>query len=142
MYIHCSSKYLGKEVVFNPRIPKDRMSYENDNVPRICMSTSIDGCLTAIDTMYTWFEGDRLVYVYVCIVDEKYVIHPTVEDVPDVLFSGEVWSTVPTTLKHILTIQLVDYLDYDIRFHGSTMLHVQCKYRIHEDLKYCTGAEV
>lgn len=46
-YYHVSLKRL-KNKIFRPRIPKERLTNENDNIPRICVSNSIEGCLTAV----------------------------------------------------------------------------------------------
>lgn len=31
-----------------PRVPHRRAAWENDDIPRICVSDSLEGCLTAI----------------------------------------------------------------------------------------------
>lgn len=93
----------------NPRIPKNRMPSEDDKTPRICVSTSIAGCLAAVHTLK---EGNT-VYIHTCESNE--IIQPTKDQVPDVFFTGEIWITESVQMHLIGKIKItkVDYFDYD-----------------------------
>ena len=88
--------------VFMPRIPDNAACYEDVEVPRVCVSTSIRGCLRAIEMDGTYdcawiyvpveFDGNR-------IADNIY--KPTVDEVPDVVETREKWITCPVKMKCI-----------------------------------------
>ena len=87
------------DTVFEPRIPDDRAEFEDNTVPRICVSTSIRGCLKAIgmDGMY----GNAFIYIPIQygknkIADNLY--KPTIDEVPDVLETREKWITCPVKM--------------------------------------------
>ena len=44
---HISSKFLGKQPKFQPRIPQSRMQDEDDTTPRICVAERIEDCYVA-----------------------------------------------------------------------------------------------
>ena len=96
--------------ILNPRIPKNRMPSEDEKTARICVSTSIAGCLAAVHGLK---EGNT-VYIHTC--ESNQVIHPTKDQVPDVFFTGEIWITEPVQMNLIGKIKItkVDYFDYDL----------------------------
>ena len=84
--------------IFFPRIPS---SYEEENqtIPRVCVSTSIIGCLRAIDPG----RWNPYIEYYVHVpenIDELYntlsVKSPNMKDVPDVDITKEKWIVKPT----------------------------------------------
>lgn len=107
----------------NPRIPKNRMPSEDDKTARICVSTSIAGCLAAVQGLK---EGN-IVYIHTC--KSNQVIQPTKDLVPDVFFTGEIWITEPVQMYLIGKIKIthVNYFDYDIE-KGISMTNYQ--YRV------------
>ena len=46
---HISKKYIGKEVLLEPRVPDLGMIGEDNATPRICVSTSVLGCLYSLE---------------------------------------------------------------------------------------------
>lgn len=95
--------------ILKPRIPKNRMPSEDDKTPRICVSTSIAGCLAAVQGLK---EGNT-VYIHTC--TSEAIIQPTNDQVPDIFFTGEVWITESVEMELIGKIKItkVDYFDYD-----------------------------
>lgn len=87
---------------FKPRIPVNRMPKENDTIARICLSSTIEGCLTAAP--WGWADEarehpDHVVYrVYEFDADKIpedhiYMTKKLVEEclVPDAEYTNEVW---------------------------------------------------
>ena len=55
MYYHISTTYHGKEVVFEPRVPKGIDPWlEDSKTPRICFSSTLEGCLTGVSGHPDW----------------------------------------------------------------------------------------
>lgn len=82
-----------------PRVPSNYMTkngYEDGKTPRVCFSTSIDGCLMALSMKCTNHEY----YVYTPIGHGK-VVSPTVKQVPDVKITHEKWILDPVEIKCI-----------------------------------------
>lgn len=102
VYYHASMEYLGETKVFTPRVPPKKMLDEDNITPRICVCESPNGCIEAIQiasyarTANNWYAP---IYIYVAIVDDKFIIHPTENMVPDVKRSGEIWITTPIEFK-------------------------------------------
>jgi len=109
----------------NPRIPKNRLPSENDKTPRICVSTSIAGCLAAVHGLK---EGNT-VYIHTCTCEPNQIIQPTKDQVSDVFFTGEIWITEPVEMNLIGKIKItqVDYFEYDLE-KGICMTNYQ--YRV------------
>ena len=79
-----------------PRIPNNfftKNGYEDSKTPRVCFSTDIDKCLSALSMNCTNHEY----YVYSPAKDYK-VITPTQKQVPDVKITDEKWITEPVEL--------------------------------------------
>lgn len=109
--------------ILDPRVPKNRMPSEDDKTARICVSTSIAGCLAAVQGLK---EGNT-VYIHICTSNQ--VIQPTKDQVPDVFFTGEIWITEPVEMHLIGKIKItkVNYFDYDLQ-NGISMTNYQ--YRV------------
>lgn len=76
------------EKEFIPRVPDSIMTGEDARINRICVSSSINGCLSAIgaikDTIYCVYEPKNIKEVYIYNDDlDKYV--------PDACITGELW---------------------------------------------------
>ena len=101
-----------RDKVFSPRIPKNRVQFENGSIPRICVSTSVRGCLKGlgIDGMtvqaflYTPVEynGNKI---------EDYIYKPTVDEVPDVVETREKWITCPVKMKYLGVVEVISHRD-------------------------------
>lgn len=82
--------------VLQPRIPDNFLTkngYEDNTTPRVCFSTSIDKCLTAMSMRLT----DKEFYVHYP-AEEHDVYSPSIEEVPDVKITGEKWIKEPVKL--------------------------------------------
>lgn len=81
--------------VLKPFIPEtSQWGYENNKQKRVCFSTSIKKCLTAIHTC------DRPYYVYTPVNQHK-AYSPTCVEVFDVAVTNEKWITRPVKVKCI-----------------------------------------
>lgn len=96
-YVHCSWDQIDPNSFF-PRIPSNRCSGEDISTPRICVSETIQRALLAMPRADKTLEGIRkfgipaIIHVYyLSINDEKYIYHPTTDQLPDVEMTGEVW---------------------------------------------------
>lgn len=95
-YYHLSFEEL-ENIKLIPRVPDNfltRNGYEDNTTKRVCLSTSIEGCLKAMSQN---LKGKRL-YVYSAELSVNDVIVPTIEQVPDCKITGEVWVTKEITL--------------------------------------------
>lgn len=100
-----------------PRIPKNRMKNENGEIPRICVSKSINGCLTAVGG---WKIGD-IVFVHTCTVDEKHVYDPSISEVEDACFTGEQWILEPVEMTYFTKIEIKEILDCTLNNMENTL---------------------
>lgn len=101
-----SKDRLDESEIIHPRIPDNYMTqhgYEDNKTPRVCFSTSIDGCLTALGMNVS----NQKFYVYHPISDAK-VITPTEEQVPDASITKERWICEPVQLHYIGAIKAID----------------------------------
>lgn len=114
-----------KNIMFFPEIPYRILKGENDEIERICLAESVEGCLTAIgwnflDTMFQdcmdeetealrivilKFDKDRL--------DKKYLRSPEELDekgyVPDAYITREWWYELPAKPDNVEIRYLCDY---------------------------------
>ncbi|MCK9198321.1 MAG: hypothetical protein M0P49_01825 [Bacilli bacterium] len=80
-------------------IPRVDSSYEeNTSIERVCFSDSISGCLSAI-----WPVCCGPFYVYTPINNIR-IFKPTIYDVKDAKFTGEVWSLQDVEVRQIGSI--------------------------------------
>lgn len=94
------------ETIVQPRIPDNYMTqngFEDNKTPRVCFSTSIDGCLMGLGQNIT----NKEFYVYHPVGKHK-VITPTEEQVPDVKITKERWICEPVELTCIGKIKAID----------------------------------
>jgi hypothetical protein len=70
------------------------------------VSQSINGCLTALSSSFG--IGD-IVYVHQCESDK--VMQPTVEQVIDAPFTGEMWILEPVMLKLFVKVVVIGFMD-------------------------------
>ena len=107
---HVSENNLDGQIL-NPKIPSNYMTkngYEDNSTPRVCFSTSINGCLAGLSSN---IEGKEF---YIMVPDDisKYeVLSPGVDEVPDVQITKEKWICEPVTLKCIGKISVADAMD-------------------------------
>jgi len=97
-------------MVLEPRIPVCKYNCEDSEIKRICVSQSINGCLTAIGSRFDL--GDK-VYIHQCESDN--VIQPTSEQVKDVHLTGEQWILEPIAMTLLYTIIILGTLNSTIK---------------------------
>lgn len=93
-------------IILEPRIPNNFLTfndYENNTIDRVCMSTSINGCLKALSRNL----DEEVLYVYVPI-DLSKIYMPDTDYVPDVDLTDEVWSLEETELRVKYKIKVHD----------------------------------
>ena len=102
--------------VLTPRIPEAAVwGYEDTKQKRVCFSTSIKRCLTALS------DCDGQYYVYIPVNQHK-AYSPTPTEVVDVSETNEKWITRPVKVKCIGAIVPTTYTKQEIYFpiHGKT----------------------
>ena len=102
--------------VLTPRIPEAAVwGYEDKKQKRVCFSTSIKRCLTALS------DCNGQYYVYVPVNQHK-AYSPTPTEVVDVSETSEKWITRPVKVKCIGAIVPTTYTKQEIYFpiHGET----------------------
>lgn len=117
-YYFATKKWLGLKNVLFPKVPLTVGDYDNQTIPRICVSQSIEGCLIGIGT--TIFEGNEI-NIYLCRTSD--VKQPKISQAYDTSITGEIWITKPIRIKfynqiiitkmHSFPIHIKDY-DMDI----------------------------
>ena len=102
--------------ILNPRVPETAIGgYEDTKQKRVCFSTSIKRCLTALS------DCDGQYYVYIPVNQHK-AYSPTPTEVVDVSETNEKWITRPVKVKCIGAIVPTTYTKQEIYFpiHGET----------------------
>ena len=102
--------------ILNPRVPETAIGgYEDTKQKRVCFSTSIKRCLTALS------DCNGQYYVYVPVNQHK-AYSPTPTEVVDVSETNEKWITRPVKVKCIGAIVPTTYTKQEIYFpiHGET----------------------
>ena len=74
---------LSEETIFYPRIPKNRADDEDSCIPRICLSSSLSGCISAVPWGGKDFET-MIPLVYSYKENESCVIKVSVFDINDI----------------------------------------------------------
>ena len=102
--------HLSKESdlsIVEPSIPDNYMTknkFEDHKTKRVCFAPSINQCLMAMSRNLT---GETF-YVYTLYEsDYKKIKKPSVNQVPDVNITGEVWITDPVKVKYIGKIRVI-----------------------------------
>ena len=96
--------------ILNPRVPKTAIGgYEDTKQKRVCFSTSIKRCLTALS------DCNGQYYVYVPVNQHK-AYSPTPTEVVDVSETNEKWITRPVKVKCIGAIVPTTYTKQEIYF--------------------------
>lgn len=88
MVYFVSKNYLGNRVILEPKVPLNYLTengFEDNITPRVCASTSIDGCLTGLSMN---LDNTKL---FVYRTEEVNFITPNNTQVPDVELTGEIW---------------------------------------------------
>lgn len=115
-YYFASRKNIDNEVL-SPRVPLHRTTFEDNETKRICVSQSINGCLTAIDN----FVPGEIVYIHVCECDNEYIVQPKLDQVIDTCFTGELWITEDVKMTLFMTIKITGMITTTIANMNNTM---------------------
>lgn len=92
---HLSAEPLGGRVALRPRVPRDRMPFENRSVRRVCVASTVEGCLKALRGC---FYNRGVWHHYVTAVPRDLLAEPV--GVPDVHLTGELWLLEPTEFEY------------------------------------------
>ena len=112
-------------LTLEPRIPDNfltRNNFEDNTTKRVCLSTSISGCLTALSCNLT----NKILYVYTP-MDDMEVYTPDVDEVPDVNITDEKWCLNTCVVRLCYKILVIDATDdeYPYTYGGK---HLACLY--------------
>ncbi len=97
--------------ILTARIPEIGVEENEDmTIKRVCFSNSISGCLSSIGPC-----KDMLYYVYIPIDKNIPIYKPTVYDVRDSEFTGEIWSfqDVEVKLVGIINTKFEIFSEYE-----------------------------
>ena len=95
---HISRTDLGDACELKPKIPIFRAYGEDEEVPRICVCTSIPCCMYAINGLPYLRNLDGMylnLYLYEAYVDINDIVQPSNKQVYDAWAWGELWVTRP-----------------------------------------------
>lgn len=105
IFYFCTHKNFGDNILLNPRIPKTYGENEDNQTKRICVSSSVEGCIKAIGCNI--FIGCNL-YIHKADIDISIIKQPTESEVPDVWVTGECWVLKPTMFELFKTLLVKD----------------------------------
>lgn len=89
---HVSKTYLGKRACLSPKIPSSKVYGEDAAIPRISVCSTIPMCIYAMPDMPDEnFENKTKLYVYKSKIALDNLAFPSVDQVPDVWKTGEMW---------------------------------------------------
>lgn len=74
-----------------PYIPQSAGSTEDRDIPRVCLAPSVEQCFTSIGFSLGPYQRKPVIIVEFDL-SESQICLPTEEQVPDVAYTGEVWS--------------------------------------------------
>lgn len=110
------SRYAAKDKTFIPRIPSYRAFNENNTIPRICTSTSIEGCLNGIPQIKSYAdnvrEARRVFKVFEFNIDKNKKSNIITSDklkdeIPDIDITDEHWLTSKTIADKMYYISYI-----------------------------------
>ncbi len=109
MKLYFISQHNFDSQLIKPRIPATVMVGEDNTIPRICVSFSITGALSALGKDLT--VGSRLI-VHMCeVISLADVYQPSNKQVPDVAYTGELWILCPIVMNFYLHIEVIEIID-------------------------------
>lgn len=107
------SENFSNSLSLTPRIPNNFMTrngYEDNITKRICLSTTINGCLAGLSKNIK----NKQFHVY-SIRTDKYII-PTIQQVPDSKITNEVWITHPINVNYLYTIKVGEPINKPLKY--------------------------
>lgn len=107
IFYHVSdNKDLDKTSII-PKVPTNQMNSEPRNTKRICVSSSIIGCLSGRNC-----KKDEILYVYKVEADNFY--QPSTEEVIDSPLTGEIWLLEEVNFNIFSKIKIIEVIKNDI----------------------------
>lgn len=106
MVFFASKNEFKDGTILNPRVPIYKMKNEDKVMKRICVSNGIDGCLVAIGG----FGVGDIVNIYSCTFEGQ-VYHPTAHQVPDSIFTGELWILTDTIIEKEFILEITEVIE-------------------------------
>jgi len=108
IYYYFASKNNFDGETLKPRIPTNKMKCEDDIIQRICVSQSINGCLTAVGL----FNIGDIIYIHKC--NSNNAMQPSTEQVGDACFTGEQWILESVRMELFITVTIIGMIAADI----------------------------
>lgn len=105
-YYFVSTKNFDGQILY-PKVPENRMNNEDDSTERICVSKSINGCLSAL----SYSKGDKL-FVHSCNVENQDVYQPDGNEVEDACYTGEEWILKPVKMEYHSCIEITKSFNF------------------------------
>lgn len=93
---------LGEEIELNPDIPQFRLPEEDNQIPRVCAALTILQCIQSKASFLSsklWTDDYYSFYVYEADIPVEDLLQPTLNQVEDVWFTGELWVIKPHIWK-------------------------------------------
>lgn len=135
IFYHVEQAKKKEITTFIPRIPSETLKDENITIPRICVSSSIEGCLNAVPWgghYLDYFPECQIIRVYVFETDNYLTPEELVENkyVADALYNNEFWILDEIQPLDMFYISNISYTHKVIEFeNGKT-------HTILENIKY------
>jgi hypothetical protein len=118
------------------------MTGENLEIPRICLSRSIEGCLRAKFEMgYLWERYGFYVYK-ITYTDEIKVVEPTMRAVPDTYLTQELWCLSPIKPEMRLLTGIVININVIYQDQSKYIFNDTCTFESNNLSKYCVSGEI
>lgn len=126
MKLYHATRFLDIINEFTPRIPENRFHGEDEEIPRICLASTIEGCLTAApfggsrlgENIDLPNGSSRLIRIYefdTGSISKENIIKPDYlyqkDIVRDAEITGEHWITIPIKPTRTYLIKLTRYCD-------------------------------
>lgn len=134
---------------FIPTVPKARLTEEDNTIPRVCLSSTIKGCISGMPGGITTLINFKLLEELLDIkpflglyifknLDEEKLIKPNVVSsfVPDAKYTREHWyrGVINNTMYDFYHIRIIDFQIKNIMINKSTQLEM-CTNLIIEEKK-------
>ena len=102
-----ADRTIEKEITLTPRIPDSASLMEDHRTPRVCCAMSMVDCLSSLEVSWR-IAGNECQYfnVYEADVPIEILYQPTIEEVPDVWYTNELWILNTQTFKLVGTYRL------------------------------------
>lgn len=101
-YYHLSRRYLGREVVLEPRIPSGAAVGEERATPRVSVGMDVEDCLLAI----TWVKATGRTFYAYRLADDVEPVEPPRGAVPDVGDTRELWLLEPARFELVAEVHV------------------------------------